>query len=357
MESTSSRRLLRPRRSKAGLPPGTPVHIGDRTGNGVRLSAFVYNADGFTEHQLETVEQACAPGAADHVTWLNVDGVHDVATVGQICRAFDIHPLVQEDIVNTDQRPKAEEYDGYLFLTVKMMRYAGETVQAEQVSLLLTDRMVISFQEQAGDVFDIIRDRIRTGKGFVRRKGADYLAYCLLDSIVDHYYLLLEKLEERIEPLEESVVEDAQPQQMRIIQELKREMIFLRRSLWPTREMISRLSRQSVVRISDETRVFLRDLYDHVIHIIEILESLQELLSGTMEIYLSSISNRMNGIMKVLTIISTIFIPLTFIAGVYGMNFVFMPELSVWWAYPLTLVGMGVIAVGMIRFFRRKGWL
>lgn len=356
-----ARRMLSTRRHKAGLPPGTPVHIGERAGtsDGVQITVFEYDAGTCIERTLNDIEQCAELTLQKAVTWINVDGVHDVATVTRLCELFGAHPLVQEDIVNTDQRPKAEEYEGYLFMVVKMLRQSetNHAIEAEQMSVLLMDRLVISFQERPGDVFDTLRARLRNGKGTVRRRGSDYLAYCLLDAIVDHYYILLEQIEARIEPLEEAVATDPQPDSVRTIQHLKRDLLHLRRNLWPMREMIYRLSREGAAVIADETRLFLRDLYDHVIHVIEILETFQELVGGTMEIYLSSISNRMNNIMKVLTIISTIFIPLTFVAGIYGMNFVHMPELEWRWAYPATLGVMVLIALVMLRFFRRKGWI
>ncbi len=352
-------RVLSTRRKKAGTAPGTPVHVGRRKYDATRITVFEYDAAVCEERELASPRDCAALDRARAITWINVEGVHDVSTVSTICEAFGVHSLVQEDIVNTDQRPKVEEYDGYLFGVLKMARRPEhqEEIEIEQVSLLLLDGLVISFQERGGDIFEPVRNRLRTGKGSVRRRGPDYLAYCLMDAIVDHYYILLEQIEERIGPLEQQAIADPQPEIARSIQSLKRELLQLRRSLWPMREMVYRLSREEVPLIGEGSRVFLRDLYDHVIHIIEILETFQELVSSTMDIYLSSISNRMNNIMKVLTIIATIFIPLTFVAGVYGMNFVYMPELEWRWAYPATLGVMAGIAGVMLRFFRRKGWV
>lgn len=371
------RRKLFTRARKAGLAPGTPVHIGESNEQPVTVSIIEYDANDCSSHKQLSSDELIAAPLSSAVTWINVDGVHNVGTVTQICERFDVHSLVQEDIVNTDQRPKVDEYDGYLFVVLKMLRrndpaqtseLSSESdltqsavdkhlIDVEQVSLLIMDRIVISFQERAGDVFDPIRARLRTGKGTIRRRGADYLGYCLLDAIVDNYYILLEELETRIEPIEEVVVLDPTPDVVVQIQSLKRDLLYLRRSLWPAREMVYRLSREESTIIGAETRLFLRDLYDHVIHVIEILDGLQELSTGAMDIYLSSISNRMNSIMKVLTIISTIFIPLTFVAGIYGMNFSHMPELQWPWAYPVTLGVMALTALGMLRFFRRKHWL
>ena len=358
------RRFVTTRRGKAGLPPGTPIHVGERPLTPVGFTVFEYGPDSCIEHSPPDAAACIAIERTAPVTWINVDGVYDVTAVTQICSALGVHPLVQEDIVNTDQRPKAEDYDSYLYVVLRMLRSLpngdGEPVAAivsEQVSIVVADRLVVTFQERPGDVFDAVRERLRSGKGTVRRKGADYLAYCLMDAIVDHYFILLEQIEARIEPLEEAVVSAPHNDSPRAIQALKRDLLVLRRTLWPLREMVYRLSREGARAITDDTRVFLRDLYDHVIHVIDLIETFQELAAGTMDIYLSSISNRMNNIMKVLTIISTIFIPLTFIAGIYGMNFAYMPELEWRWAYPVTLAGMGTIALVMLRFFRKKGWI
>ncbi len=371
------KRKLFTRAHKAGLAPGTPVHIGEKNEQPVKISVIEYGVDNCALHKQLSLDELLALPRNSAVTWINIDGVHNVSTVTRICEQFGIHTLVQEDIVNTDQRPKVDEYDGYLFVVLKMLRRHESTsttqrstvraqqrhapdeqlIEVEQVSLVIMDRVVICFQEFMGDVFDPIRARLHAGKGSIRRRGADYLGYCLLDAIVDHYYILLEQIETRIEPIEEIVVVNPTPDVVVQIQSLKRDLLYLRRSLWPTREMVYRLSREDSSIIDSDTRLFLRDLYDHVIHVIEILDGLQELASGSMDIYLSSISNRMNSIMKVLTIISTIFIPLTFVAGIYGMNFIHMPELAWPWAYPATLGVMALTALGMLRFFRSKRWI
>ncbi|MBN1836656.1 MAG: magnesium/cobalt transporter CorA [Spirochaetales bacterium] len=354
--------LLRflPRRSqKAGLPPGTPVHIGESRAERVRITAFEYSEEQCRERQLAAPQECAELGRAGGTIWINVDGVHDISVIQKIGELYAIHPLVQEDIANTGQRTKVESYDGSLFVILKMLCQGGEDkeVRSEQVSLFLRDGLVISFQEQEGDVFEPIRERLRQGKGQVRRRGSDYLAYCLIDAIVDEYFLILEDLEERIAPLEEAAVQNPEPPLMHSIQEVKRELIFLRRTLWPLREMLSRLEREGPPLVRRETIPFLRDVHDHTIQIIEILESFQEIVSSLMDIYMTSVSNRMNSIMKVLTIIATIFIPLTFIAGVYGMNFRNMPELQWRWGYPVVLGAMGAVFVGMLLFFRSRKWL
>jgi magnesium transporter len=350
-----------PRRSqKSGLPPGTPVHIGEPRRDRTRIEVFEYSEQGCTEREVASpAECPYVESGTSAVVWINVDGVHDVSVIQSLGELFRIHPLIQEDVANTGQRTKVDSYDGSLFLTLKMLSQerGGQSFRSEQVSLFIRPGLVISFQEQEGDVFDPIRERLRQGKGQVRRRGSDYLAYCLIDAVVDHYFVILEALEDRIQPLEEAVVEAPEPQLMQSIQAVKRELIFLRRTLWPLREMLARLEREDTSIFRKDTVPFLRDVHDHTIQVIEILESFQEIVSSLLDIYMSSISNRMNSIMKVLTIIATIFIPLTFIAGVYGMNFRSMPELEWRWGYPAVLGVMAAVFVGMVVFFRRKKWL
>ena len=353
------RRMLSKRTRKTGLAPGTPIHIGERRAESTKITVFEYDESEVQERQLSSAEECRECRDSNRVVWINIDGVHDISVVETVGRIFGTHPLVQEDIVSTNQRPKVEEYDSYLFAIVKMLYEEQDTgvLQAEQVSIIVTPRIVISFQEREGDVFNPVRERLRTGKGIVRQRGSDYLAYCLIDAIVDHYFQIMENLEERILSLDQEVVDDARPEVLQRIHGLKNDLVFLRRSLWPLREMLARLYRDPLPPIKQDTRPFLRDVHDHTIRVIEILESFQEILSGLMDIYMSSISNRMNNIMKVLTIIATIFIPLTFIAGVYGMNFQHMPELAWRWSYPAVLGVMVLVLVGMLIFFKHKKWL
>jgi magnesium transporter len=353
------RRMISRRIQKTGLAPGTPIHIGERRTESTKITVFEYDASHVRERQLGSVEECRECKDSKGVVWINIDGIHDISVVETVGKIFDIHPLVQEDIVNTNQRPKVEEYDSYLFAIVKMLYEEQNTsvLQTEQVSMIVAPRIVISFQEKEGDVFNTVRERLRTGKGLVRQRGSDYLAYCLIDAIVDHYFLIIENLEDRILPLEEQVIDDPQPRVLQSIHHLKNDLVFLRRSLWPLREMLGRLDRDRLPLIQDDTRPFLRDVHDHTIQIIELLESFQEILSGLMDVHLTSISNRMNNIMKLLTIIATIFIPLTFVAGVYGMNFKYMPELAWRWGYPAVLGVMVLIFVGMLIFFKRRNWL
>jgi len=347
------------RAGKIGLPPGTPIYIGDRGEEEVRITILDYNEDQFQEKDIKDVEESIPFKETDSVTWINVDGIHLVENIEKIGKYFGLHPLIQEDIVHTEQRPKVEEFDDHLYLVLKMFSYdeAKKESLSEQVSLILGSNYVISFQERPGDIFDPIRDRIRNTKGRIRKMGADYLCYTLLDSVVDYYFYVLEKFGERIEELENTLISDPHPEDLQEIHRLKREMIFLRKSVWPLREVISNLEKSESSLIVQSTQIYLRDVYDHTIQIIDTVETYRDMLSGMHDTYLSGVSNRMNEIMKVLTIIATIFIPLTFIAGIYGMNFEFMPELGWRWAYFAVWGVILVVALVMVIYFRRKKWL
>ena len=352
-------KLIKERSKKAGMPPGSLVHIGEKKDERIRITVCEYDDQHFEEKELETLEECFRFRAEPTVTWVHVDGVHRVETLEKVGSCFQLHPLVLEDILNTDQRPKMEDYGQDLFIVLKMLNYDEKTGQiaAEQISLVLRSRSVISFQERGGGIFASLQERIRNGKGRLRKMGADYLAYALLDFIVDHYFLILERLGERIELLEEKLLTDPTTPTLQKIQNLKREMIFLRRWVWPLREVVNGLERGESAWVREATRVYLRDVYDHTIQVIDTIEIFREMLSGMMDIYLSSLNNRMNAVMKVLTIIATIFMPLTFLAGVYGMNFKHMPELEWHWGYPAAWLVMVLIAVLMLFIFRRKKWL
>jgi magnesium transporter len=347
------------RLGKIGLPPGTPVYVGDREDEEVKISVLDYDESQFQEMDVKDVEECFPFKETSTVTWINMDGIHKIENIEQIGKHFGIHSLVQEDIVHTEQRPKVEEFEDHIYIVLKMIAYDEENKRtlAEQVSLILGPNYVISFQERQGDIFDSIRERIRNLKGRIRKMGADYLAYSLLDTVVDHYFLVLERFGERIIELEDELVSNPSPEDLQEIHRLKREMIFLRKSVWPLREVISNLGKTESSLIAQSTQIYLRDVYDHTIQIIDTVETYRDMLSGMHDTYLSSISNRMNEIMKVLTIIATIFIPLTFIAGIYGMNFEFMPELGWRWAYFAVWGVILGVALIMIFYFRRKKWL
>ena len=354
----NNRRIKRHSR-KAGLPPGTLVHIGERKAEQIRITLIDYNEQNFQERVVEKVEECFPFKEMLTVTWINIDGLHSIETIEKIGKHFELHPLILEDILNTGQRPKCDDYEKCLFMVLKMLSYNNESnsIQSEQVSLVLGQNFVISFQEAVGDVFEQIRDRIRNAKGKIRKMSADYLAYTLIDAIVDNYFLILEKIGEQIESMEEELIAKPSDKTVRMIHALKRELIFLRKSVWPLRELISSLEKTESPLIANSTEPYLRDVYDHTIQVIDTVESFRDMVSGMLDIYLSSISNRMNAVMKVLTIIATIFIPLTFVAGIYGMNFKYMPELEWKWGYLALWIVIVIIGICMLIFFRRKKWL
>lgn len=350
---------------KHGLPPGTLTYVGRHTNAEVVVTILEYNETDFSETQLTDVESGLLNVRTGMIRWINVEGVHDTSIVERIGKIYDIHPLTLEDIVNTNQRPKFEEYDHYLVNIMKMVyeeecEKKGEDIfVSEQLTILLMDKStVISFQEaDGGDVFDIIRTRIRQGKGRIRKCGADYLAYCLIDAVVDSYFEVLEKFGDEMTKMEDSLVGNPRPEIIRKLHDLKRQMIFLRKSVWPMRDMVNNIERSESDLISASTFVYLRDAHDHIVRVIDTVETYRDLLSGMMDLYMSSVSNRMNEVMKTLTIITTIFVPLTFIVGVYGMNFEFMPELHTSFGYYVVWMVMIIIVVLLFVFFRIKKWL
>jgi len=350
---------LRRKSKKAGLPPGTLIHVGEPKTERVKITVIDYDEANLQEKEIAKVDECYPFKEKPTVTWINIDGIHDVDVISKIGKNYGIHPLMLEDIVNTEQRPKIEDFEDYLFLVVKMLSFDEKQreINIEQVSLVIGPNYVLSFQEREGDVFDPVRDRIRRSKGRIRKKGADYLAYALLDAIVDGYFLILERIGDRIEELEENLISRPDVRMLQAIHYLKREMIFLRRSVWPLREVISGMSRKESSLIKESTEIFLRDVYDHTIQVIDTIETYRDMVSGMLDTYLSSISNRMNEVMKVLTIFAAIFIPLTFVAGIYGMNFAYMPELGWKWGYFAVLAIMATIGISMLIYFRNKKWL
>jgi len=344
---------------KAGLPPGTLVHIGKKKMDKPKITVIDYDNKHMTEKELKRIEDAFKFRDTPTTTWINIDGIHETDITEKVGKHFNIHPLVLEDIANTGQRPKVEDLESYLFSVLKMLSYDEKEneVKAEQISLILGKKYVITFQESVGDIFDPLRERIRKSKGKFRKGRPDYLAYAIIDSVVDNYFLILEKIREKLESLEEELSEKPTTETLHTIHRLKREAIFLRKSVWPLREVANILAKGDSKLISKETALYFRDVYDHTIQVIDTVETFRDMLSGMLDLYLSSISNRMNEVMKVLTIIATIFIPLTFIAGIYGMNFKYMPELEFIWGYPAVWFVVIVIALIMFVFFRRKEWI
>lgn len=351
-------RLIKKRSKKIGLPPGTLISS-DEKAEKIKITIIDYDEKQFQEKEAKSVEDCFPFKDESTVTWINIDGINQVDILNKLSSYFELHPLVLEDILNTNQRPKMEDFDSYIYIVLKMLNYNDKNneVDTEQVSLILGHNFVISFQERPGDVFNPIRERIRNVKGRIRKLGSDYLAYTLIDAIVDNYFIIIEKMGEKTEFLEEELISDPTPATLQTIHNLKREMIFLRKSVWPLRELISGLDRGESKLIKKTTIVYLRNVYDHTIQVIDSIETLRDMVSGMIDIYLSSVSNRMNEVMKLLTIIATIFIPLTFIAGIYGMNFRFMPELQWRGSYFIILTIMGAIGVLMLFYFKRKKWL
>jgi magnesium transporter len=343
-----------------GRAPGSLIYIGDTPDSNVSVSIIEYNRDELKQYEAKTVAECLAGNESSHIRWINLDGVHNVEIIQALGEQYGLHPLVLEDVLNTELRPKIEFFDTYVFVLLKMLAYneqSGE-IEAEQVSLILGNGYVISLQEgHQGDVFDPVRNRLKTPAGKLRKSGADFLLYSLVDTVVDHCFLLLEKIGERQEALEDAITRNPTQRTLKSLYDLRQDLIFLRRHVWPLREVVSGLEREETPLIRKETRKYIRDIYDHTIQVIDTTESYRETLASLLDIYLSSISNKTNDVMKVLTIISTIFMPLTFIVGIYGMNFDNMPELRTRYGYFVVLGVMGLISLMMILFFKRKRWL
>jgi magnesium transporter len=352
--------LIRRRSEKAGLPPGTLVHVGEPVAEEPRISVMVYDTTRLEQEYVDTVGEAFPLRDAPSVTWVSVDGIHDAGIVEELGARLGLHPLVLEDILNPDQRPKMEDLGDYLYVVLKMVDWDDQRgeITMEQLSLVVGANYVVSLQERpGGDVLDPIRERIREAKGNIRGVGSDYLAYSILDGVVDRYFGVLEGLGEKVEDLEEELVSSPLPETLQELHVLKREMIYMRKSVWPLREVVAALERSGSPLIKESTGPYLRDVYDHTIQVMDAVETVRDMLSGMLDIYLSSVSNRMNEVMKVLTIFASIFIPLTFIAGVYGMNFAYMPELGWRWGYFGALLVMVAVGASMLWYFRSKRWL
>ena len=344
---------------KKGLPPGTLMHIGKKKSEHSEITVYHYNEETFNEVKQRQIEKIPLTNDASLVTWLNLDGIHNIEMVEAIGKQYQLHALSLEDVLNTNHRPKVEFYQNYLLFTLKMLGIhpSGNKLVVEQVSFTLGKDFLISFQEQEGDVFNAVRDRIKLAKGKIRQTKVDYLLYALIDAVVDNYFYIIEHFSDVIESLEEKVLTQPDESVLIEIQHIKKQFIKLRRSIYPLREAISSLIKDDANLIEDDTLKYLRDVYDHCIHIIESIESQRDVISGLKDLYISELSNRMNNTMKVLTIIATIFIPLTFIAGIYGMNFESLPELKWKWGYPLVWMVMLIITIGMFVYFKRKKWL
>ncbi len=358
-------RLIKRHSKSKGLQPGTVVFVGEKKVESTRFRIIDYDATDIEEKEVKSIEDCFPFKETSTITWINIDGLHDVSIIEKIGGHFGMHPLILEDIANTGQRPKLETSENHLFLVLKMLYCNPDNgeIRSEQFSFVVGNNFVISFQERIGDVFEPVRDRIRKTEPRVRFMNADYLAYTLVDAIVDSYFSVLETLGERIEGMEDILVNDPRPEHLETIHELKRELIVMRKAVWPLREVVGGLERIESDLIKDVTRVYLRDLYEHTIQVIDTVETFRDMVSGLLDIYMSSISNKMNEVMKVLTIMATIFIPLGFLAGVYGMNFdtaaspFNLPELGFRFGYLMFWGLVVLIGGGLFVFFKRKGWL
>ncbi len=349
---SSSKRTL-------GQAPGTIVYIGDKSDSTLFLEVFDYTPNSFVEKELDTIEEAFVYSETKPITWINVDGINHTEAIIKIGEHYKLHPLILEDIANTQQRPKIDDYDDYLFVVLKMLYFdKDEKLGIEHISLVLGKNYVVCFQEDEGDVFDPIRERLRTGKGRIRSMGADYLLYALMDAIVDNYFNLIEVMGDKIEELEDRLfTKTPENEIINEIQDLKREILKIRRAVFPLREVVNRLEKSEHPLIAEKTQFYLRDLYDHIVQISENIEISREMIWGLMDMYMSTISNKMNEVMKVLTIIASIFIPLTFLAGIYGMNFEYIPELKFKYGYFVLWGVMLFTFFGLLYYFKRKKWL
>jgi len=346
-------------KKKLGQIPGSVVYTGERSKSKLVLEAFDYTKENCTEKELQSIEESFEFVHSDSVTWLNINGLNYVNDIEKLGTNYNIHPLVMEDIVNIAQRPKIDEYDDYLFVVLKMLYYDEfKTIVSEQVSFILGKNYVLTFQEAEGDVFDAIRDRIRYAKGRVRTMEADYLLYTLIDAIVDHYFGVIEVLGDKIEDFETKIFSgQIEDDASRSIQELKREILRVRRAIFPLREVLNRIEKNESNLIHTKTLTYFRDIYDHLIQVSENIDIYREMIWSLMDMYMTTISNKMNEVMKVLTIMASIFIPLTFIAGIYGMNFQYMPELQSKYGYFVVWGVMVLIFLGLLYYFKRKKWL
>lgn len=347
-----STKYTRRRRNKPGSAPG--VLTIDPAAHATRLTLVRFDAHEVTFHDAPDLSTLQVPKTG--AIWLNVDGLGDAATLQKIAHIFGLHPLAMEDVVNLNQRPKLEDYDDHHFIVVRMPD-AGESFSTEQVALFLGERFVVTFQERPGDVFDPVRTRLRNAQSPIRGRGAGYLTYALIDAVTDSYFPVLEVLGDRLEALEDDVVMRSEVGQIKTIHALKHQLMMVRGAVWPMRDLLSSLIREDGGRFNEATQPYLRDCQDHTFQLMDVIETYREIASGLVDIHLSSQANSTNEVMRVLTLIATIFIPLTFVVGVYGMNFADMPELRWRWGYPAVMAGMAVLAGALVVWFRRKGWL
>lgn len=352
-------KIIKARVRKVGMPPGSLVPSIERKADKIQVTVFDYNAEKLVEHQNASLQKCLQFLQTSAVTWINICGIDDIQTIELVGRRFGLHPLLLEDIMSSGQRSKLDDYKDTLYIVVKMLTYNEEKqqVEDEQVSLVLGKNYLISFLESKNNIFAPIYDRLRPQNSRIREKGADYLCYALIDCLVDNYFLILEKVDGKLERLEEELIQQPTPYTLQKIQHTKREITLLRKSVWPMREVISNFRRIETPLIQDSTKLYLHDVYDHTIQAIDAIESFRDIAGGMLDIYLSNISQRLNEIMKVLTVITTIFVPLTFVASIYGMNFDNIPELHNPYGYYGVLSVMAVITLGMLFYFKKKDWI
>ena len=352
-------RLVRKPVHSPGAPPGVLTHTGVRKVERVRLRLLEYDAEHLKELEPSSVQEALAARDESLVGWLNVDGLHEPEVLRELRDHFGLHLLAMEDVASVGQRAKLDEYEDNIFLSLPVLSFHKPTmtVEVEQLSLVLGPGWVLTFQEGAGEVLEPVRERLKAAQGKIRGRGSDYLAYALTDAVVDRYFGILEQLGDAAEELEGRVLENPTPETLLGVNHLKRELLVLRKTVWPLREALGAFARTESDLVSESTQVFVRDVHDHIIQIIDTVETLRDLASGISDLYLSGVGQRTNEVMKVLTVMASIFIPLTFVAGVYGMNFEFMPELGIRWAYPVLLVLMVTLGVSMLVYFRKRKWI
>lgn len=343
---------------KKGMPPGNLDYHGEIYSQNKEIELISFSQEKINTLTTDISEKLISSISAVDENWINLIGLHNVDHIKAIGSHFNIHHLVLEDILNTDHRPKTELHDGYLFFIAKMFSSSpdDESYHFEQVSFIIGKNYLLTFQEKEGDVFNTIRGRLSDKESKLRVHKTDYLFYRLVDIIVDGYYYTLESVGDKIELLEDKIQENPTKENYKEIQQLKRDLIFLRKSVYPLREAIAKLTKENNGLIEQENITYFNDVYDHCIHVIDSIETYRDLTSSLMDLYMTSMSNKMNEVMKVLTVISTIFIPITFIAGVYGMNFQYMPELTLKWGYPITMVVMAILVIIMLGYFKIKKW-
>lgn len=345
--------------TKAGLSPGELIYIGDKKDEQVKIQIIDYTRDNVVESEVHDIAECLEYAEKRSITWINITGIHDTELIAKIGSRLSLHPLALEDIVNSHQRPKIEDFEQYLFIVLKMlyMEKSSQAIVHEQVSLIVAPSYIISFQTLADDVFEPVRQRIKRGKSRLRSRGSDYLAYALIDTVVDNYFLVLEELGDKIDVLDDKAIVDPHADLLQEIQQLKKEVLYIHKSTRPLKEIVNALLKNESPIIHDDTLIFLKDVQHHTVQVTETVEIYRDMLSNILDIYLTRLNNSMSEVMKVLTIMATIFIPLTFIAGIYGMNFEWMPELKWRWAYPVLLGSMGMIVILMLMWFKRNKWI